>query len=187
MRFPAFLPLFLFLSLLTSSDSWAARAANGDTAATLWAVVFNDSGACVDGCNADDIAAADGAVIYVAGGRVQSNGRIILAGAISNGSSLGQAGGPGAGLVDETKEVHFVVQTHGTLAEMRLSRHIQTTQDGVGCNTACANLQFAVFLDHMVGEVPMQVIPSGDSVSDATAYLERIDGEGIVVSVDTRI
>ena len=165
-----------------------AGGGNGDRAFTAWAFVFNNPGACVDGCGADDLgrAGVDGAVIYLTGQRVQSNGRAILAGAISANSAHRQIGGnsPLGLLLPLTAEIHVGLQDHqqGSLDGDDVSRHAEVTQP---CGPPCALVQAAIFLP---GDSVGTVVPFGGGapIPGAAATMTR-EATGVSISIDTRL
>jgi hypothetical protein len=124
----------------------AAETAAGDSAVTMWAVIFNDPQNCVGGCGEDDLdrPAVNPSVLYVTGQRVQSNGRAAFAGAISKGSPMGVLFGPG--LVDPAAaEIHLIVRSHGRVIPDLLASQVSSLDGGCPPND-CTDLQFAVHL-----------------------------------------
>lgn len=165
----------------------AADDGNGDSIYTAWAFVFNHPEHCDGPCNAPDLGdpMVEGAVIYLTGQRVQSNGRAIFAGAISANSNHRQIGGSSMmGLVAPlTAEIHVGMQNHrrSSLDGDATSRHDQATNP---CGPPCAIEQFATFLPAMVVGT---VAHSSDSspVANASATMTRSPG-GVSITVDTR-
>ena len=172
-----------------------AGGGNGDNAVTAWAFVFNHPEYCEGPCNGPDlgIPMVQGAVIYLTGQRVQSNGRAIFAGSISENVShadvfgrLTNAGGA---------EIHVGLQTHGRILETAAERDDQTTTPEGSCNPECFIVQFAAFPPGM-GLGTMQAgsvmwTSDGSPVDGATATIKCVDVDGdneiVVISIDTRL
>lgn len=174
--------------LLLPVQFTAADDGNGDSIYTAWAFVFNHPEHCDGPCNAPDLgdSMVEGAVIYLTGQRVQSNGRAIFAGAISANSNHRQIGGSSImGLVAPlTAEIHIGLQNHqkSSLEGDAAARHNQVTNP---CGPPCAIEQFATFLPAMsVGTVA----DAADSspVADASATMTR-SPTGVSISIDTRL
>ena len=116
---------------------------------TLWVVVFNNPGACIDDCNGPDlsIAAVYGDVLYGTGHVVGGNGKANFSAHISE----GDVGDFGNGLMyPQTAEIHIVVRTHGEAIPGMIDEQIHTFLGG-GCtfqseDDACVDEQFAIFL-----------------------------------------
>ena len=161
---------------------------NGDIAFTNWAFVFNHPESCAGPCDGPDLGNPDvgGAVIYLTGQRVQSNGRAIFAGAISADSSYGQIGGSSPmGITNpHGAEIHVGIQRHAedSLDGDATERHIQVTNP---CGPPCSIVQVAVFLPNTsVGAVRHT---SDDSpVNNSAATITRSD-DGVTISIDTRL
>ena len=176
------------VSLLLPLQFAAADEGNGDSIYTAWAFIFNNPEYCDGPCNAPDLAdpMVEGAVIYLTGQRVQSNGRAILAGAISASSNHRQIGGSSMmGLVAPlTAEIHVGLQNHlkSSLDGDGASRHNQATNP---CGPPCVIEQFATFLPAMsVGTVAHA--SDSSPVDGATATMTR-EPSGVSISIDTQL
>lgn len=118
---------------------------------TVWAVAFNNPGACALGagfCGATDVPIAEVAasVMWATGGIVEENGVGHFRAHIEEGMPPGQVL-RGPGLVDaENAEVHFIVRYHGPVDPDPAIALLQTTTVGGGCNVfACYEPQSARF------------------------------------------
>ena len=155
-----------------------------DHAFTGWAFVFNNPAACVDGCNGPDLCAADGAVIYLTGQRVQKNGRATFAGQISA-NSLHRVIGPGPclnnGLIDPINaEIHVGLDDHGegSLTGDADSKHQETTNPGSNIR------QVATFLSGAAAG-SVSYTSNGATVPGSSARITRLD-TGVSITIDTR-
>jgi hypothetical protein len=167
-----------------------AQAGNskGDIAFTNWAFVFNHPEFCDGPCNGPDLGNPDvgGAVIYLTGQRVQSNGRAIFAGAISVNSSYRQIGGSSpTGITNpHGAEIHVGLQRHteDSLDGDATARHVQVTNP---CGPPCSIVQVAVFLQFESGGA---VLHTSDlsPVKNSAATITRSD-DGVTISIDTRL
>lgn len=109
------------------------RLVRGD-AYTVWAVVFNEPGGCIDGCDAGDLAnPAAEAVSMPGGGRVAPGRRATFVVRVPAGADLTDPHGA---------EIHFVVRTHGPAIPGLVHEQITTLNGGCPPNT-CANLLMA--------------------------------------------
>ena len=176
------------IPLLVPFQVATADEGNGDSIYTAWAFVFNNPEYCEGPCNGPDLGnpMVQGAVIYLTGQRVQSNGRSIFAGAISANSNHRQIGGSSVmGLVAPlTAEIHVGLQNHqrSSLEGDAASRHGEATNP---CGAPCVIEQFAAFLPAMnVGTVSHS--SDGSPVNGASATITR-EPSGVSISVDTRL
>lgn len=106
---------------------------------TVWFVVFNDPGGCVDGCGEDDFERpeADASVVWSGasgvangGGALNAHGRL----AVGDPTPDGQQVLFGPGLTDSrTTEIHFVVRDHGPASDDATTRTAQLTTFEGGC------------------------------------------------------
>jgi hypothetical protein len=161
---------------------------NGDIAFTNWAFVFNHPEFCDGPCNGPDLGNPDvgGAVMYLTGQRVQSNGRAIFAGAISANSSYRQIDGSSPmGITNpQGAEIHIGLQRHteDSLDGDATARHMQVTNP---CGPPCSIVQVAVFMPYVSGGAVRHT--SDDSpVKDSAATITRSD-DGVTISIDTRL
>lgn len=181
-----FLALAAFLSFLLPAQTVFADGDKGDTAFSAWAIVFNNPENCVGGCGEDDVGrvGVNGAVIFLTGQRVQSNGRAIFAGAVSALSQHRQIGGTSPnGLLDPMgSEIHVGLLPHaeGSLADP-VAAHVNTTTPAGGLGFA----QAAIFLPN-AGDGAVVIPGGGGPVEDATAIIDRVS-TGVTISVNTRI
>lgn len=91
------------------------------TVVTLWMVIFNEPGNCIEGCGADALTNSDAqADLQYASGRViGDSGKTTYAGHLNEGDNSESIlpiwlGLPAPGLVDaQEAEIHFVVHSHG--------------------------------------------------------------------------
>ena len=168
--------------------SAVADGGNGDRAFTAWAFIFNFPEYCSVPCDADDLGDPDvaGAVIYLTGQRVQSNGRATFGGAISANSSHRQIGGssPAGLMMPLTAEIHVGLQDHtkGSLSGDALATHNQVTNP---CGPPCALVQATAFLPGEEVAADVHFWGTTDSVPGATANMTRTD-TGVSISIDTR-
>lgn len=165
------------------------KAGNGDTAYTMWLVIFNDPSACAGGpgfCNLVDLGGlATTGVAYLGGTRVQSNGRMALAGSYGEGATVGLLGCCGGnGLIDaDLAEIHIILQTHGRVQPDPDDFVTQITSVFGACNTVCADTFFAVFPAGAVSlTVDLQRISDESAVPGAQADITRL-ADGVIVSV----
>lgn len=184
------IPLVLVLATLPA----LAEDATGD-AVTLWGVYFNNPGACSDGvCGEDDIfvdpVSPRTAVIFLAGQRIQSNGRASYGASYGEGSTVGALPLPTRTLEDsQNAEIHLVLRTHGKYLPALADEQITTF--GGGCDVqACEDVQFAVFRPQDADANGRQTSPvrrfaDGAQVSGAHATLWR-EADGIRVALETR-
>jgi len=182
----------LFISALITFATFSAYAkggkSNGDNIFSGWAFVFNHPESCDGACDMSDLGISEvgGAVIYLTGQRVQSNGRAIFAGAISADSSYGQFGGSSPmGITNpHGAEIHTGILRHAedSLDGDATERHIQVTNP---CGPPCSIVQVAVF---MPGESEGAVSHTSDGspVEKSAATIMRSD-DGVTISVDTRL
>ena len=121
---------------------------------TLWVVVFNNPGACVDGCGLDDLFrdGVDATLAYGGGHVVGPSGTATFSGHLQEGDTSGFPldSGPNVnlpgrelGLVDAYKaDIHLVIRDHGEVIPGQLSEQLHTFSGGSGVNTL-ANVQVA--------------------------------------------
>ena len=108
------------------------------TAATLWAVVFNDASACVGECDDPDLfdnAATMADLMFVAGSVADGQGRIRFAGRLGEGSTVGTImplfGLPAYGVMDtDVSEIHLVVRSHGPVLPGLVDEQTSTFNGG---------------------------------------------------------
>ncbi len=126
-------------------------------ATTVWFVVFNDPGACEDGCGEDEVLAAifgnnfAKVGVHYGAGHVAGSSRFNASARLNEGDMSGVLFG--MGLMDAmAAEVHLVVRSHGpasTLSGPELAAALHTVDGGCypdfGPNI-CGDSQFAVFL-----------------------------------------
>lgn len=126
-------------------------------ATTVWFIVFNDPGGCIDGCGEDDVLdAIIGANraqvgVHFGTGHVAGGDGFSAAARLNEGDTTGALFG--MGLQDATAaEIHLVVRSHGpasALTGQQLSEALHSVDGGCapdfGPNT-CGDSQFAVFL-----------------------------------------
>ena len=117
---------------------------------TLWAVVFNIPGNCVDGCNGPDLGDAEGEVMYIAGHVAGNNGKGNFSGHLNEGDDSGSINDifslpANGGLRDvDVAEIHFVVRCHGPKIPGEVDDQINSFNGG--CHTGlCEDIQFAAF------------------------------------------
>lgn len=184
----ALVTLSVALIITAPSQMASADEGNGDSIYTAWAFIFNNPEYCVGPCDGPDLAndMVEGAVIYLTGQRVQSNGRAIFAGPISAGSNHRQIGGSSMmGLVNPlTAEIHVGLQNHqkSSLDGDAGSRHNQATNP---CGPPCALVQAAAFLPgESVGDVHFW--GTDTDVPGATATMTR-EGSGVSITIDTSL
>ena len=184
----------LALALAAAAGTYSAQAAqtsNGDSAVTVWAVIFNDPENCVGGCGEDDLfrVGVNASVLFVAGSRVQSNGRAGFAGSITKNSPMGVLFGPG--LVDTAgAEIHFVVRSHGRVIPELLAAQLSSVNGGCPPNE-CIDVQFA---QHFAADAdasgistaPLHLFADGSEVPDSESVLRRTPNGAFVV-VNTRL
>lgn len=180
----------LLLTTVASQLVHAADTSDGDTAVTMWAVIFNNPQNCNNGCGADDLATpgVNASVLYVTGQRVQSNGRAAFAGAFSKNSVMGTLFGPG--LIDPaTAEIHLIVRSHGRVIPDMLAGQISSVNGGCPPNT-CTDLQFAAHLPGAavsgVSTSVVQLFSNGSTVPGAQSVLRRT-ANGVFAIVITRL
>lgn len=125
---------------------------SGD-ATTVWFVVFNDPGGCIDGCGEDDVLdlflGADRAEV----GILRAAGHVAGGAGFNASARLNEGDGDelfaGTPLQDAMgAEIHLVVRSHGpaaTLSGPELAAALHSIDGGCGTNT-CGDSQFAVFL-----------------------------------------
>lgn len=113
---------------------------------TMWVVVFNDPGKCIDGCNGPDLGMANGDVMYGTGHVVGGNGKGNFSAHLSEGDVSGSVfPQPSLGLIDaQTAEIHIVVRDHGPKIPGMVSEQISSISGGCGVNV-CNDEQFAIF------------------------------------------
>ncbi len=182
------IPLTVLLTLIGGQPVKAAETASGDTAVTMWAVIFNNPESCIDGCGEDDLARAEvnPSVLYVTGQRVQSNGRAAFAGAISKGSLMGVLFGPG--LVDSAAaEIHLIIRSHGRVIPDMLAAQVSSVNGGCPPN-ACTDLQFAMHLPGAADATgrsssPVQLFSDGSAVPGAQSLLRRTANGAFAVAL----
>jgi len=185
-----------------------AGGGNGDDAFTAWAFIFNNPNDCIDNSTAGlpaeqqtpgpcdspvDLGPSAGAVVYLTGQRVQSNGRAIFAGSISENVSHEEIFGQLTNAAGA--EIHVGVQTHGRVAGTAADRDAQTTTPEGACNPDCFIVQFVVFPPgEGIGTTQPGSVTwgsDGSSVKGATATIKRVDVDGpdemVVISIDTRL
>ena len=172
-----------------------AGSGNGDDAFTIWMAVFNNPGACdvPNDCGLGDLGpAAQAALAYFAGGRVQSNGRASFAASYGEGSTVGalfSTTATGAVLVDAAAaEIHFIVRSHGRFRDELAD--LQLTIVGGGCDVQfCDDLQAAAFSvtgdDHQTTDVHL-FADASVQIKGASASLWR-EGDGIRAVIHTRV
>lgn len=179
-----------------------AGGANGDQTVTGWAFIFNHPENCTDNMDPPgpgpcdsiaDVFASGGAVVYLTGTRVQSNGRAIFAGSISE--DVGHEYVFGELTNAAGAEIHVGLQTHGGTAGDAASRDLQATTPEGACNPDCFILQFAIFPPgaglgtEQAGAVMWSA--DGSPVAGASATIKRVDVPGdremVVISIDTRL
>jgi hypothetical protein len=128
-------------------------------------------------------------ILFVAGGRVQSNGRAALAGSITKNSPMGVLFGPG--LVDPAgAEIHFIVRSHGNVLPGLLAAQISSVNGGCPPNQ-CEDLQFA---QHFAADAdasgnstaPLHLFSDGSEVRNSESVLRRT-ANGAIVVVNTRL
>lgn len=116
-------------------------------AVTMWWVVFQNPGACsAPGCGAEDLFAAgvNGGLFRADGRVVGGAGRAAFTGKLETGTvSLFV---PNVFTETTGAEIHIVLQTHGAAEADREALEAQLSAPGAGCNPACADTHFAVFL-----------------------------------------
>ena len=180
----------------------AMAGGNGDQTVTAWAFIFNNPENCIDNDNPElpgpcdspaDLGPSGGAVVYLTGTRVQSNGRAIFAGSISEGVSheyiFGQLTNAGGA------EIHVGLQTHGTTSDNASDRDLQATTPEGACNPDCGILQFVIFgpgAGLNTDQAGSVMRTADDSpVSGASATIKRRDVPGdheiVIISIDTRL
>jgi hypothetical protein len=117
-------------------------------AVTIWALIFNDPGACgAGGChemNGDlNVPAVRGSVFHVTGHVVGESG--IFAGLVPLGDAADAFVGPG--LLDPYgAEVHLIVRDHGLAATGDLLQQQFNDISPRFCNVACADIQESIHL-----------------------------------------
>lgn len=116
-------------------------------AVTLWALIFNNPGACGSGgCDESrgdlNIPAVMGSVEHVAGHVVEPNGT--FAGHLAVGDSADAFVGPGL-LNPFGAEIHLIVREHG-LADPAILTDQFNNDSPRFCNVACADIQKSVHL-----------------------------------------
>ena len=200
----------LLLLLGLPGASVAKGGAKGDTAWTMWAVVFNNPSECItddgDGgstCGETDVfgpdfpdefapnEAAGVAVIYMTGQRVQKKSHASFAATLAVGASMGALGGfPENTLIDaDAAEVHLILRLHGRVLRDLLTEQVSSLNGGCPPNT-CEDIQFAEhkpdYADAAgVSEVDVHWFSNGSSVKKATSRLTRSAG-GVTAVVNTR-
>lgn len=124
-------------------------------------------------------------MVFLTGGRVQSNGRASFAGSYGEGSTVG--GSSGMGLKDaDTAVVRLLARSHGAY-DPAIAHEQVTTPDG-GCDVAlCATTQYALFVPDGSPQQTGPVFRTADDsiVAGAWAVLER-EEDGIRFSLHTR-
>jgi len=123
----------------------------GGAAYTAWWVIFNNPGACVDGCNSDDFGTANvkATIIWATGTVVGGNGMAGFAAHLREGdtTNVGPFGLPGDafGLIDAmTAEIFLVVRSHGPTIPSAMPAQIKQFLGGCPPNI-CEDKQFALF------------------------------------------
>jgi len=119
-------------------------------AVTVWALVFNDPGACgAGGCgemNGDlSVPAVHGSVFHVTGHIVGDNGT--FAGRVSVGDAAGAFFGPGL-LNPYGAEIHLIVRDHGVALTGDLLQQQFNDTSPRFCNVACADIQESIHQAH---------------------------------------
>ena len=126
-------------------------------ATTVWFVVFNDPGGCVDGCGEDDVldfffgANRAKVGVHFGTGHVAGDPTFSAAARLAEGDTKGMLFG--MPLMDsQAAEIHLVVRSHGpagALTGQQLAAALHSVDGGCapdnGPNT-CGDSQFAVFL-----------------------------------------
>lgn len=192
-----FLLFLLALSaVLPPVPALAQDSGNGDSAFTLWGVVFNEPEDCSGGiCDDDDVfsdpVSPMTAVLFLAGQRVQSNGRLAFGASLPEGATLGALPFPADSLFDaDAAEVHLILRTHGDYLPGIADEQISSF--GGGCEVqACEDLQFAVFRPQDVGPDGSQTtvvrrFSDGSAVAGAWATIQR-ETDGVVVTLHSRL
>ena len=105
---------------------------------TLWAVYFNDSTLCVDGCNGADLPVAGGGVVHADGAVASSSGTIVFNTRLDAGAgtdAIGETPPPPFAFAGyepgPTNEFHFVLRSHGPAIPDLLDAQLSTF--GGGC------------------------------------------------------
>ncbi len=122
-------------------------------ATTVWFIVFNSPGGCIDGCGEDDVLD-----LFLGDDRAEV-GIVRAAGHVAGGTVFNAAGRLNEGAAKEllagtplqdamTAEIHLVVRSHGAAANLSgtdLADALHSVDGGCATNT-CGDSQFAVFL-----------------------------------------
>jgi hypothetical protein len=109
---------------------------------TMWFVVFNNPGACVGGCGADDLGrqGVNSSVVYATGHVVGGEGNN-FSGWLGVGDTDGAVAGPGL-LDPRSAEIHLVIRNHGAAIPGLIDEQIHSFNGGCPPNS-CANVQAA--------------------------------------------
>lgn len=118
----------------------------GNTANTVWWIVFNNPAACSHGmmglrCGSDDfgVAAVEASVLFAAGHVVGAEGTADFGAYLQEGDTTGALFGPG--LLDARKaDVHLIVRNHGVPIPDLVNEQIGSFGGGCAINT-CRNIQ----------------------------------------------
>jgi hypothetical protein len=151
-------PVTLFMSPVVVPDAWSALVRNDNgiaatlhtsgltpgIATTMWWVIFNNPAACVDECNAPDLAipAVQASVQYAAGHVIGGDGVADYGAYLGEGDTTGCAAPtlPCNGLIDSRAAlVHLVVRSHGQALPDVIDEQISSFNGG--CNPTCVNVQ----------------------------------------------
>jgi len=206
MKISSFTALTVAAVIAFSSAAWAGG--QNERAATNWLVIFNNTDGCATSpCSEADIVqgdftipdepvftgnAAEVAICYLTGQVIQANGRATFAASFAAGQNydcfhpfdFGKFG-----LVDDTAEVHIVLQEHGAALETGEGLEDQVAYFLGECNPDCNDTQFAIHLSDVTGtvsNVPMQRFSDASEVKGSSSTLLR-QGGGIRVISHTRI
>ncbi len=117
---------------------------------TVWALIFNNPGACAAGCEETagdlNVPAVMGSVFHVAG-HITSGGSDSFAGRVSVGDAAGAFRGPG--LLDPYgARIHLIIRDHGEAATGELLQQQFNDISPRFCNVACSDAQKSVHLPH---------------------------------------
>ena len=137
-------------SMLVRNDNGVTGTVHTDgltagNAYTMWFVVFNNPGACVGGCGADDLgrAGVQASVVFGTGHVVGGEGNN-FAGWLGVGDTDGAISGPGL-LHPRTAEIHLIIRNHGAAIPGLIDEQISSFNGGCPPNT-CGNVQAAAHM-----------------------------------------
>lgn len=173
---------------------------------TIWALVFNNPDACVDGCDLQDMGAEGFSALWSGVGFVaDEDGEAEFTAVMFEGEPAGEIL-MGDGLTNAAgAEIHLIVRVHGPAAfDDPELLEAQLTTFGGGCDEfGCDDVQYAI-LDSQVAddddeddgedgeftfiefflESPLSTSSSGDSIDDSEIVIDRFE-DGFYIEAET--